>query len=184
MNQKLTDQIKITLMDLLAEGAGLEQLCNRASEFLEQPLAVAAIDRTILARSGNYTRELAEEYSGCFPVSSQQEALERVRYIDEKLALRHAFVITFPMLRYPHVVCGCFRESNMLGMLDVPVTGPRKNMQAVVEMLEFLAPYFQLSLRLNKDVIDRMTFSMQMYLSGLLNGNPVEWVHTHRLYDS
>ena len=184
MNQRLKDQIKIAFLDLIAGEATLGQMCTRASEFLGLPVAITITTRTIIAKSENYTQELVEEYSDHFRFSNPDEIRERVRYIDEKLAQRHAFAGVFPMMRYPHVNCGCFWETNMLGVLDVPVTQPREDLSDTIEMVEFMAPYFLLSLRLNRYVTSQMTFSMQVYLSGLLNGDPAEWVHTHRLYDS
>ena len=184
MNQRLTDQIKIAFLDLIADEATLGQMCTCASEFLGLPVAITITTRTIIARSENYTQELVEEYADHFRFSNPEEIRERVRYIDEKLAQRHAFAGVFPMMRYPHVNCGCFWESNMLGVLDVPVTQPKDDLKDTMEMVEFMAPYFLLALRLNKYVTGQMTFSMQVYLSGLLNGDPSEWVHTHRLYDS
>ena len=88
------------------------------------------------------------------------------------------------MMQHPHINCGCFLDTQMLAVPDVPVTSPDINYQETLEMTEFLAPYFLLALRLNKYVTKQTAFSMQVYLSGLLNGKPEEWCHTHHLLDS
>ena len=56
---------------------------------------------------------------------SLQEIRERVRLIDSKLSEGHAFIGAFPMMRHPHINCGCFWGARMLGVLDVPVKDRR-----------------------------------------------------------
>lgn len=184
MDQLLQDRIKIDFMDLIAAEGSLGSMCNKAAEYLGQPVALTITTRTIIARSKNYTQELVEEYADHFRFSTPEEIRERVRLIDSKLSEGHAFIGAFPMMCHPHINCGCFWGARMLGVLDVPVTSPCENQAESIELVEFLAPYFLLALRLSKYVTEQTAFSMQVYLSGLLNGAPEDWCHTNRLYDS
>lgn len=184
MEQSLQNQIKIDFMDLIAAEASLNALCNKAAEYLGLPVALTITTRTIIARSRDYSKELIEEYSDHFRFSTQEEVRERVRLIDSRLAEGHAFIGAFPMMRHPHINCGCFWGAKMLGVLDIPVTFPAIDQKKTLEITEFLAPYFLLALRLNKYVSSQMTFSMQVYLAGLLNGAPEDWYHTNYLFDS
>lgn len=184
MDKDLQDQIKIDFMDLIASDASLNALCTKAAGYLKLPVALTITTRTIIARSKDYTQELVEEYSNHFRFSTPDEVRSRVRLIDSKLAQGRAFIGAFPLMRYPHINCGCFWGPQMLGVLDIPVVSACKDQAEVLETVEFLAPYFLLALRLSKYVSSQMRFSMQVYLSGLLNGTPEEWCHTNYLLDS
>ena len=184
MEKQFQIEIEASFLEIIQQGADLNAMCKKAAEILKLPVAITITTRTIIARSPDYSQDLVEEYSNHFKFSSQEEIQTRIHYIDHLLAQKRAFMGSFPLMRYPHINCGCFFESNLLGVLDIPVIFPIEDPSEILETVEFMAPIFLLALRLNKYVSVDMKFSMQVYFAGLLNSTSEEWIHTNRLYDS